>query len=351
MTRAAWITGITGQDGSYLAELLLSKGYWVWGLYRHASGPHQLSRIETLRAHPNLTLLKGDLLDETSMRRVVTALEESGADRVEVYHLAAQSFVELSFQMPENTMDTNCRGTTKLLEVLRHSKIRDTVRIYHAATSEMFGKVHETPQREDTPFHPRSPYGVSKVYAYWLCRNYRESYGMFIANGILFNHESPRRGENFVTRKITLGVARVTNGGAPIELGNMDARRDWGHAKDYVEGMWKILQHSHADDWVLSSQETHSIREFVEEAFACCNVKVAWKGTGLEEVGVNAETGQVLVKVNPAFFRPAEVDLLLGDSTRARERLGWTPRHTFQELVQDMVLHDVLAFKQQSRQE
>lgn len=325
-----------------MADLLLSKGYRVWGLVRHSSVSHNLSRIEHNLKNPNLILIKGDLCDDTSLRRIVGELEACNADRVEVYHLAAQSFVGMSFDTPETTIDSNCRGTLKLLEVLRASSLGSKLRVYQASTSEMFGKVRETPQTEETPFYPRSPYGVSKVFAYWLCKNYRESYGMFISNGILFNHESPRRGQDFVTRKITLGIARILGGDpTPIELGNIDALRDWGHAKDYVLGMWMILQHDTPDDWVLSSQETHSVREFIEKAFGYAGVTIEWTGTGVDEIGKNSQTGDVLVRISPKWFRPAEVDLLLGDSTRARTILGWSPEHTFDDLVRDMIDADV----------
>ena len=341
MELAAWIIGITGQDGSYLAELLLDKGYRVWGTYRHSSCDNNLIRINHIRSNNRLHLAKGDLTDEQSLRSVIRQLEVVNSSRIEVYNLAAQSFVELSFQMPETTINTNCNGLLKLLECLRNSTLGSRLKVYHASSSEMYGKVIETPQTETTPFYPRSPYGVSKVFGYWLCKNYREGYGMYISNGILFNHESPRRGEMFVTRKITKAVSRISAGSKdPLYLGNLDAKRDWGHAKDYVEGMWRILQHSVANDWVLSSNETHSVREFAEKAFLIRGITLIWEGSGIHEIGKRADTGEVLVRVNPALFRPTEVEFLLGDSSLARKELGWVPTYSFLDLVTDMVNQD-----------
>lgn len=341
MTSVALITGITGQDGSYLAELLLAKDYRVVGIVRHTSHLQETLRIKHLLDHPRLTLVTGDITDATSMHMVVRRLEEMNTDRVEVYNLAAQSFVKLSFDMPEMTTYHNCIGVAKLLEAFRLSPLRDRVRMYQASSSEMYGKVVETPQTESTPFYPRSPYGVTKVYAYWLSKNYRESYGMFISNGILFNHESPRRSELFVTRKITRAVARMAKGSPePLVLGNLNAMRDWGHAADYVEAMWRILQHPTPDDWVISSGTTHSVRECVEVACSAAGISIRWQGEGLDEVGLD-ETGRVLVRVSSDYYRPAEVDLLLGDPTKARTELNWVPTYTFASLIQEMVAHDL----------
>jgi GDPmannose 4,6-dehydratase len=340
-TNVALITGITGQDGSYLAELLLGKKYIVLGIVRHTSHLQETTRIRHLLGNPNLILLTGDITDTSSMCSVVRRIESMNADRIEVYNLAAQSFVKLSFDMPEMTTYHNCIGVVHLFEAFRLSSLKDRVRIYQASSSEMYGKVVETPQTENTPFYPRSPYGVTKVYAYWLSKNYRESYGMFISNGILFNHESPRRSELFVTRKVTQGVARIAKGSSePIVLGNLNAMRDWGHAADYVDAMWRILQSSAPDDWVISSGTTHSVRELVELSFLAIGTRIQWKGEGLDEIGVD-ETGRVLVRVSSDYYRPAEVDLLLGDPTKARTLLEWNPKYTFQQLIQEMVAHDV----------
>jgi GDPmannose 4,6-dehydratase len=336
--KSAFITGITGQDGSYLAELLLEKGYYVVGLVRHTSHLLEKTRIEHLLGHPNLKLITGDITDSGSLQTIVRYLESLNLE-TEVYNLAAQSFVKLSFDMPDTTVQDNCIGVVKLLEAFRHSSLH--ARIYQASSSEMFGKVLEVPQTETTPFYPRSPYGVSKVCSYWISKNYRESYGMFVANGILFNHESPRRSELFVTRKVTKAAVRISNGdSSPLILGNLSAKRDWGHAKDYVEAMWRILQHPTPEDWVISSNTTYSVRELVETAFQSVGIHITWKGEELHEIGVD-ETGRVLVKVSEEFYRPAEVDLLIGDSTKARTLLGWTPNYTFQSLIQEMVAHDL----------
>jgi GDPmannose 4,6-dehydratase len=341
MSNVALVTGITGQDGSYLAELLLSKGYYVVGIVRHTSHLQETMRIRHLLENQKLTLRTGDITDATSVQSIVRYIESLNAERVEVYNLAAQSFVKLSFDMPEMTTYHNCIGVVKLLEAFRMSSLKDKLRIYQASSSEMYGKVMETPQTETTPFYPRSPYGITKVYAFWLTKNYRESYGMFISNGILFNHESPRRSELFVTRKVTRGVAQIARGSnTAIVLGNLNAMRDWGHASDYVEAMWRILQHPVPDDWVISSGNTHSVRELVETAFASVGMKITWKGEGMDEVGVD-ETGRVVVRVSSEFYRPAEVDLLLGNPTKAMTELHWTPNYTFQKLVQEMVEHDL----------
>ena len=335
------ITGITGQDGSYLAEFLLAKGYRVIGIVRHTSHLQEKKRIEHLLSNPNLTLRVGDITDSSSLQSLVSYIETLEAENVEVYNLAAQSFVKLSFDMPEMTSYHNCIGVTKLLEAFRMSSLKSRVRIYQASSSEMFGKVQEVPQTETTPFYPRSPYGVTKVYAHWMAKNYRESYGMFISNGILFNHESPRRSELFVTRKVTSSVARIAKGGSdPIVLGNLNAMRDWGHAADYVDAMWRILQHPTPDDWIISSGKTHSVRELVEVAMSAVDKKIEWKGEGIDEIGVD-ETGRVLVRVSSEYYRPAEVDLLLGDPTKALTMLNWKPVYTFHSLIQEMVAHDL----------
>lgn len=341
MSKIALITGITGQDGSYLAELLLAKHYDVIGIVRHTSHLQETVRIRHLLDNPNLTLITGDITDTSCLHSIVRRIESTNPERVEVYNLAAQSFVKLSFDMPEMTTYHNCVGVVKLLEAFRLSSLKDRVRIYQASSSEMYGKVLETPQTENTPFYPRSPYGITKVYAYWLGKNYRESYGMFISNGILFNHESPRRSEVFVTRKVTRAVAKIAKGSnEPLVLGNLNAMRDWGHAADYVDAMWRILQHSNPDDWVISSGTTHSVRELVELAFSSAGIRIVWKGQGTDEVGMD-ETGRVLVRVSSEFYRPAEVDLLLGDPSKARNLLQWTPKYSFQELIQEMVAHDM----------
>ena len=317
MTKKALITGITGQDGSYLAELLLDKGYEVHGLVRRSSS-FNTWRIDHVRER--LVLHYGDLVDQNSLARALDALQPD-----EVYNLAAQSHVKVSFEMPEYTTDVTALGVLRLLDAVRDLGLK--TRVYQAGSSEMYGKVHETPQTETTPFHPRSPYAVSKVFGHYMAVNYRESYGMHVSNGILFNHESPRRGENFVTRKITMGVAAIKQGRAKeLRLGNLDAKRDWGHAKDYVEAMWRILQQETPSDYVIATGETHSVREFCEEAFGC--VGLEWKD---------------FVKVDAKYFRPAEVDLLLGDASKARRELGWSPRVTFKELAKLMVEADLEA--------
>jgi GDPmannose 4,6-dehydratase len=350
-SKLAFITGITGQDGSYLAELLLEKGYSVHGIYRRSSTNNNLWRIEHLFQNKNLVLHHGDLLDSTSIQNALSKIWSvaNETSTLEIYNLAAQSHVQRSFEMPEYTIQADGAAILPMLEWIRNrpDNERARIRFYQASTSELFGKVMEVPQRETTPFYPRSPYGVAKLYAFWIVKNYREAYGIYATNGILFNHESPRRGDDFVTKKIVKNVVRIVKEGlencVPMEIGNLDAQRDWGHAKDYVEGMWRILQHDVADDWVLSSNETHSVREFIERAFAHVGVKIVWRNTGSYEEGVCAETGALLVKINPIFFRPAEVDLLLGDSTRARSELKWQPSYTFEALVDDMMKSELKA--------
>lgn len=341
--KRALITGITGQDGSYLAELLLQKGYEVHGIIRRSSS-FNTNRLESIFQDPHETnrrlyLHHGDLTDSSNIARLI---EKIGPD--EIYNLGAQSHVRVSFDMPEYTADVDALGTTRLLEAIRDTRIN--TRVYQASSSEMFGKVQEIPQNEKTPFYPRSPYGVAKVYAYWITVNYRESYGLFACNGILFNHESPRRGETFVTRKITRGLSRIKLGlDQMLYLGNLDAKRDWGYAKDYVDGMWRILQQPTPDDYVIATGETHSVREFVEEAGKHLGMDIHWKGEGADEKGIDALTRKEIISIDHKYFRPAEVDLLIGDATKAKEKLGWTPQTTFKKLVELMVESDFLIEK------
>ena len=335
----AIITGITGQDGSYLAELLLEKNYQVVGLVRRSS-TSTLERLAHIRSHPKLLLREADMCDANSLRSVFT--EFADAPRIEVYNLAAQSHVHTSFRQPEYTADVDALGPLRLLEVIRTMGIADKTRFYQASTSELFGKVSETPQSERTRFHPRSPYAVAKLYAFWIVKNYRESYGMFACNGILFNHESERRGEEFITRKITKGLAKVyTDPSFVLELGNLDARRDWGYAPEFVEGMWRMLQKDTPDDYVLATGETHSVREFIEIAMNCIGNTITWEGTGLDEVGRD-ESGRIIIRINPIFYRPAEVELLIGDASYAHTSLGWKPATTFHELVSRMINADIV---------
>ena len=339
--KKALITGITGQDGAYLAELLLGKGYEVHGIKRRAS---QLNteRIDHLYQDPHeddvrLTLHYGDLVDSTNLIRIVQEVQPD-----EVYNLAAQSHVRVSFDTPEYTSDVDGLGTLRLLEAIRILGLESTCRFYQASSSELFGKVQESPQSETTPFYPRSPYGVAKLYAFWIVKNYRESYGMHASNGILFNHESPLRGETFVTRKITRAVARIKLDMQDcLHLGNLDAQRDWGHARDYVEGMWRMLQQDTPDDYVLATGVTTTIREFATMAFAEAGIQVSWRGQGLNEEGYCPESGHVLVKVDPRYFRPAEVDVLIGDASKAQAQLGWKTSCTLQELCREMVQADL----------
>jgi len=329
--KRALITGITGQDGSYLAEFLLEKGYSVYGLVRRSSSTNR-SRIEHLKER--IELLEGDLGDASSLQRILAK-----ADPDELYNLGAMSHVKVSFEMPEYTADVGAIGVLRLLESIRQH--RRKIRFYQASTSELFGKVREVPQTEQTPFYPRSPYGVAKLYAYWIVVNYREAYKLYACNGILFNHESPRRGENFVSRKITKAVARIAAGyNEKLVLGNLDAKRDWGYAKDFVEGMWLMLQQKRPEDYVLATGKTASVRQFVEAAFLEIGIPIHWHGKGLEEKGV-APNGQVIVEVSPEFFRPSEVDLLIGDPRKAEKKLGWTAKTSLQELVKMMVQADL----------
>ncbi len=345
MNKSALITGITGQDGAYLAELLLEKGYEVHGIKRRSS-LFNTGRIDHLYQDPheanvNLHLHYGDLTDSTNLIRIIQEVQPE-----EIYNLAAQSHVKVSFETPEYTANSDALGTLRLLEAIRILGLEKRTRFYQASTSELYGKVAEIPQTEKTPFNPRSPYAAAKLYAYWVTVNYREAYGMFASNGILFNHESPMRGENFVTRKITRAAARIKLGlQEKVALGNLDAKRDWGHARDYVEAMWRILQHNEPDDFVIATGETHSVREFVELAFREAGFHIQWQGAGVDEKGIDAETGETLVEVDPRYFRPTEVDLLHGDATKAREKLGWEPRTSLRQLVSEMVEEDLRLFE------
>lgn len=339
--KAALITGITGQDGSYLAELLLQKNYVVHGVKRRASS-FNTQRIDHLyvdphESSPSFFLHYGDMTDATNIIRIV---QETQPD--EIYNLAAQSHVQVSFETPEYTANADGVGTLRLLEAIRILGMASRARFYQASTSELYGLVQESPQRETTPFRPRSPYAAAKLYAYWITINYREAYGFHASNGILFNHEGPRRGETFVTRKISRAVAAISRGLQPcLYLGNLDATRDWGHAKDYVHGMWLMLQQDEPDDYVLATGESHSVREFVELAFEHAGRRIVWKGRGVDEIGRDARTGEILVKVDPRYFRPTEVESLLGDSGKARQRLGWRPEIGFDALVREMVEEDL----------
>jgi len=341
VTKSALITGATGQDGAYLAELLLSKGYMVYGIKRRAS-LFNTDRVDHLTHDPhvegpNFKLYYGDMTDSTNLIRVI---QETQPD--EIYNLAAQSHVKVSFETPEYTANADAVGTLRILEAIRILGMAEKTRFYQASTSELYGLVQETPQTEKTPFYPRSPYAVAKLYGYWITVNYREAYGMHASNGILFNHESPRRGETFVTRKITAAVAAIHRGEQEkLYIGNLDAKRDWGHARDYVEGMWRILQQDEADDYVLATGETHSVREFCEIAFDHVGITLEWRGSGLDEKGVDAKTGRELISIDPAYFRPTEVDLLLGDPTKAREKLGWSHTTGFKDLVREMMEADL----------
>lgn len=339
--KTAFITGITGQDGKYLAELLLQKGYVVHGLKRRSSS-FNTQRIDHLYSDPHVPgarffLHYGDLTDATNLIRLVKTTQPD-----EIYNLAAQSHVKVSFETPEYTANTDALGTLRILEAIRLLGMEKKTRFYQASTSELYGKVQETPQKETTPFYPRSPYGVAKLYAYWITVNYREAYGLHASNGILFNHESPVRGETFVTRKITRAAARIKYGiEEKLYLGNLDALRDWGHAKDYVEGMWLMLQQDQPDDYVLATGRTTTIRNFAQQAFKKAGIELKWVGTGMNEKGVDTATGKIRVEVDPRYFRPTEVNALLGDSTKAKERLGWQPKVSVEELIDSMMKHDL----------
>lgn len=340
-SKVALITGVTGQDGAYLAKLLLEKGYTVHGVKRRSSS-FNTGRVDDLYLDPHehktrFYMHYGDLTDATNLIRLV---QEHQPD--EIYNLAAQSHVQVSFETPEYTANADAIGTLRLLEAIRILKLENSVRFYQASTSELYGKVQEVPQKETTPFYPRSPYAAAKLYAYWITVNYREAYGMHASNGILFNHEGPTRGETFVTRKITRAVAAIERGlQSKLYLGNLDALRDWGHARDFVEGMWLILQQEQPDDYVLATGEMHSVREFVELAFAHVGRKIVWRGSGVDEAGIDEKTGTELVRIDPRYFRPTEVEQLLGDSSKARAKLGWSHKTKFKELVTEMVDSDL----------
>lgn len=335
--KKALIVGITGQDGAYLSELLLEKGYEVHGVKRRASLITNTARIDHLYANPHFHLHYGDVSDAVNMFHLINAIRPD-----EVYNLAAQSHVHVSFELPEYTGRVDALGVLHILEAIRSAGLTEKTKFYQASTSELYGKVQEIPQKETTPFYPRSPYAVAKLYGFWITKNYREAYGMFAVNGILFNHESPLRGETFVTRKITRAVARIKKGlQDTLHLGNLDSKRDWGHAKDYVEAMWLILQQDQPEDFVIATGEVHSVREFVERAFKEVDINIEWIGQGVDERGIDTSTGKTLVVVDPRYFRPAEVDFLLGDPTKAKKQLGWAPRITFEQLVQEMVEADM----------
>jgi GDPmannose 4,6-dehydratase len=345
MKKRALITGITGQDGAYLAELLLSKGYEVHGVKRRSS-LFNTDRIDHLyhdrhEKNVNMFLHYGDLTDSTNLIRLV---QETMPD--EIYNLAAQSHVHVSFETPEYTANADATGTLRLLEAIRILGLEKKTKFYQASTSELYGKVMEVPQSEETPFYPRSPYAVAKLYAYWIVRNYREAYGIYACNGILFNHESPLRGETFVTRKITRAAAKISLGlQDKVFLGNVDAQRDWGHAKDYVEGMWMMMQQDEPDDFVLATGETYSVKHFCNLAFGHVGITLEWKGSGVDEKAYDSKTGKVLIEIDPKYFRPTEVDLLIGNPAKAREKLGWMHKHSLEQLVTDMVKSDVELFK------
>jgi GDPmannose 4,6-dehydratase len=348
MSRTALITGITGQDGAYLAEFLLKKGYMVHGIKRRSSLINT-QRIDHLYEDPHskssmFKLHYGDLSDSTNLIRIIQEVQPD-----EIYNLGAMSHVKVSFDSPEYVANVDGIGTLRLLEAIRILGLTEKTRIYQASTSELYGLVQAVPQSETTPFYPRSPYGVAKMYAYWITVNYREAYGMFACNGILFNHESPLRGETFVSRKVTRAAAAIKLGKQDkLYLGNLSAQRDWGHAKDYVEGMWRILQHHEPLDFVLSTGELHSVREFCEKTFGLLDYTIVWEGEGVNEKGIDSKTGKVLIEVDPIYFRPTEVDLLLGDSTKARTLLGWKPNYTFDTLVEEMVKSDLILMQKEN---
>jgi GDPmannose 4,6-dehydratase len=330
--KTALITGITGQDGSYLAELLLSKGYEVHGIVRRSSliNTHRIDHI-----YNKINLHYGDLTDSTNLIGVIQKVQPD-----EIYNLGAQSHVKVSFETPEYTGQVDAIGTLRVLEAVRLLGLNEKTRIYQASTSEMFGLVQEIPQKETTPFYPRSPYGCAKLYGYWITKNYRESYGTYACTGILFNHESPRRGETFVTRKITRGLSRITSGlDDCLYLGNLNAKRDWGHAQDFVEAMWLMLQQDQPDDYVIATGTQYSVKDFVEEAAPYFGFRIKWEGTGLDEIGIDSVTGNVIIRVDPKYFRPAEVETLLGDASKAKEKLGWEPKTSFKQLVEDMCIY------------
>ncbi len=344
--KTALITGVTGQDGSYLAEFLLEKGYRVYGLQRRSSSFNtvRISHLYDNPKYPNFTTIYGDLADASNLNRLIETIKPD-----EIYNLGAQSHVAVSFQVPEYTANVTGLGALRLLDAIRNTGLK--TKYYQASSSEMFGKVQETPQKETTPFYPRSPYGVSKTFAFWITKNYREAYGLFACNGILFNHESPRRGETFVTRKITIGLARVKLGlQGTLKLGNLDAKRDWGYSKDYMEAIWKIMQHKEPDDFVIATGESHSIREFVEEAGRALNYDIVWKSKGLNEKGIDRKTGKVLIEIDPALIRPSETEFLIGDASKAKKILGWRPKVKFAQLAKMMAEADFEYVKTLPRQ-
>jgi GDPmannose 4,6-dehydratase len=347
--KVALITGATGQDGAYLAEFLLGKGYVVHGIKRRASS-FNTERVDHLYHDPHeqnvrFTLHYGDMTDATNLIRVIQETQPT-----EIYNLAAQSHVQVSFETPEYTANADALGPLRLLEAIRILGLERRTRFYQASTSELYGSVREIPQRETTPFYPRSPYGVAKLYGFWITTNYREAYRMHASNGILFNHEGPTRGETFVTRKITRAAAAIELGlQEKLYLGNLDATRDWGHARDYVEGMWMIVQQDEPDDYVLATGEKHSVREFVERAFACVDLDIEWHGSGINEKGIRARSGRTLIEVDPRYFRPTEVDLLLGDPSKARQRLGWRHKTSFDDMVKEMVAADLVAVRREKQ--
>ena len=346
-SKTALITGVTGQDGSYLAEFLLSKDYDVYGIKRRSSS-FNTQRVDHIyqdihNKDRKFTLVYGDLTDSSNLIRLIQEIQPD-----EIYNLAAQSHVQVSFECPEYTANTDALGTLRLLEAIRLLKMEEKTKFYQASTSELYGLVQEIPQKESTPFYPRSPYACAKLYAYWVTKNYREAYNMFASNGILFNHESPRRGETLVTRKITMAATRIKLGlQEKLWLGNLDSKRDWGHAKDYVEGMWLILQHEKPDDFVLATGVTSSVRDFCEMAFKELDIDIEWHGTGIDEIGVDAATGKTLIEVDKRYFRPSEVDFLLGDPAKAKKELGWEPKHNLSSLVKEMIEEDYKLAKQE----
>jgi GDPmannose 4,6-dehydratase len=342
MVKIALITGITGQDGSYLAEFLLNKDYIIYGVVRRSS-IDTTERIKDIKSNKNLVLKYGDITDSSSLSNIIFEIKVKypEMDRLEIYNMAAQSHVRLSFDMPEYTCEVDALGTLRLLEAIKHNNITDKVRFYQASTSELFGLVQEVPQSENTPFYPRSPYGVAKLYSFWIVKNYRESYNMFACNGILFNHESKKRAENFVTRKITIGLGKILRGEEKtLRMGNINALRDWGHSSDFIRGMWLMLQQEKPDDYILATGEMHSVREFIEKAFALRGFNIKWKGEGVDEIGYDSVTGRELIFIDPEFYRPAEVEQLLGNPAKAERELGWKPEITFEELIKEMVEQD-----------
>ena len=340
MSKVAFITGITGQDGSYLAEFLLNKDYIIYGLVRRVSLYNNLLNIEQIKDKINIRY--GDITDKSSIINILKEIKNKHTNKFEIYNLCAQSHVGLSFECPEYTTQVNSNGVLNLLEAVRNLDLEKTVKIYQASTSELYGMVQEIPQKETTPFYPRSPYAVSKLYAFWMIKNYRESYNMFCCNGLLFNHESPRRGDQFVTRKVTKGVANIIKGKADkIVLGNINAKRDWGHAKDYIEGMWLMLQQDKAEDYVLSTGQNYTIKDLIERSFKTQNIEIGWKGEGFNQIGYDLKTNKEYIFVEESQFRPAEVDELVGDCTSAKEKLGWKHKYSFDELIKEMIENDL----------